>query len=164
MFEADNGLGFSAAPWSTALNALFLRRNEIVFSPLWSKWSLPRALLRMLKRHPSRNCTWEWGRVWLDTVEGENRNVHIIVITYLTVMQAPHSPPQYNFLYPGLVQDVKVDSVFTLAVTLRLVSLGFLSHEDLNLFCSHADLHIHTFTLVCANVDTQTHTRCYFRL
>lgn len=73
-------------------------------------------------------------------------------------------PPQYNFLYPGLVQDVKVDSVFTLAVTLRLVSLGFLSHEDLNLFYSHADLHIHTFTLVCANVDTQTHTRCYFRL
>lgn len=24
LFEGDNGLGFSKAPWSTALNALFL--------------------------------------------------------------------------------------------------------------------------------------------
>lgn len=60
-FEGDNGLGFSKAPWSTALNALFLHWNEIAFSPLWSKWSLPSALLRMLKRHPSRNCTWDGG-------------------------------------------------------------------------------------------------------
>lgn len=61
LFEADNGLGFSKAPWSPASNALFLRWNEIAFSPLWSKWSLPSALLRMLKRHPSRNCTWDGG-------------------------------------------------------------------------------------------------------
>lgn len=61
LFAGDNGLGFSKAPWSTAVNALFLRWDQIAFSPLWSKWSLPSALLRMLKRHPSRNCTWDGG-------------------------------------------------------------------------------------------------------
>lgn len=63
--EGDNGLGFSTAPWSfaaaVAFSALFLWWNQIAFSPLRSKWSLPSALLRMLQRHPSRNCTWDGG-------------------------------------------------------------------------------------------------------
>lgn len=90
LVEADNGLGCSKAPWSPASNASFLRWNEITFSPLWSKWSLPSALLRMLKRH-HHVIVLEMGEgvIGFDG-GGENRNVRLI-ITYLTVTQPQES-------------------------------------------------------------------------
>lgn len=82
-------MGFCAAPLSTLVERCCFCAEMKQLSALWSKWSLPRALLRMVKRHPSRNCAWGWGEGvtgfwwWKD----KNHNVQIITITYLAIMQ-----------------------------------------------------------------------------
>ena len=100
--EGDNGARQTSArrarvPLPSMRFASAAPKWKSAFSPpLRSKWSLPSALLRMLKRHPSRNCTWDgggcdwiWRRGWWWWWGEKTRNVHIIIITYLTVMQ-PH--------------------------------------------------------------------------
>lgn len=69
-----------------------LRWNQIAFSPLWSKWSLPSALLllRMLKRHPSRNCTCDGGGC--DWIRGENsQRAHFFLFFFYNILPAGYA-------------------------------------------------------------------------
>lgn len=115
--EGDNGARQASArrarvPLPSMRFASAAPKWKSAFSPpLRSKWSLPSALLRMLKRHPSRNCTWDGGGcdwIWRRGWRGgeKTRNVHIIIITYLTVMQ-PHQQNNVIIIFLDAVARYK---------------------------------------------------------
>lgn len=114
--EGDNGARQASArrarvPLPSMRFASAAPKWKSAFSPpLRSKWSLPSALLRMLKRHPSRNCTWDGGGcdwIWRRGWRGgeKTRNVHIIIITYLTVMQ-PHQQNNVIIIFFGCCCEI----------------------------------------------------------